>query len=195
MAESYERHNVLRLRPEWPLQVGLPLTESPWPRRSSPRAKLKCLLCKGNHFVRNCPSLTAAQQATERSGQARDTEPQKQVAAPSARPSVPNEPSASFKRDGTVVLSESPSPNHQPLQEDSLPPSETMPHGESPVQVIDPAMPAMSQESTPGTPRMQLFFILGAVQTLPVWILADSGSVRNLMDEAVYNRLPYKPPI
>ena len=42
---------------------------------------------------------------------------------------------------------------------------------------------------------MQLFFILGAVQTLPVWILADSGSVRNLIDESVYNRLPFKPPI
>ncbi len=63
------------------------------------------------------------------------------------------------------------------------------------MQVINPALPAMSPESTPGTPRMQLFFILGAVQTLPLWILADSGSVRNLIDEAVYNRLLYKPPI
>ncbi len=51
-------------------------------------------------------------------------------------------------------------------------------------------MQAMSEESTPGTPRMQLFFVLGAVQTLPVWILADSGSVRNLIDETVYKRLP-----
>ena len=42
---------------------------------------------------------------------------------------------------------------------------------------------------------MQLFFGLGAVQTLPVWILADSGSVSNLTDETVFNRLPFKPPI
>ena len=42
---------------------------------------------------------------------------------------------------------------------------------------------------------MQLFFILGAVQTLPVWILVDSGSVSNLIDESVYNRYPFKPPI
>ena len=42
---------------------------------------------------------------------------------------------------------------------------------------------------------MQLFFVLGAVQTFPVWILADSGSVRNLIDESVYCRLPYQPPI
>ena len=53
----------------------------------------------------------------------------------------------------------------------------------------------MSEESTPGNPRMQLFFGLGAVQTLPVWILAESGSVRNLIDESVYRRLPYQPPI
>ena len=145
--------------------------------------------------MQNCPSLPAAQQATERSGQARETEPPKQVAAPSARPSAPNEPSATFKRDGTAVLSESPSPDNQLAQTDSPPPSEPTPQSESPVQVIDPVLPAMSPESTPGTPRMQLFFILGAVQTLPVWILADSGSVRNLIDESVYNRLPFKPPI
>ncbi len=42
---------------------------------------------------------------------------------------------------------------------------------------------------------MQLFFVLGAVQTLPVWILADSGSVRNLIDEVVFNKLPFQPPI
>ena len=53
----------------------------------------------------------------------------------------------------------------------------------------------MSEESTPGTPRMQLFFVLGAVHTLPTWILADSGSVWNLVDEAIYKKLPYQPPI
>ena len=65
---------------------------------------------------------------------------------------------------------------------------------ESPVRIIDPAMP-MSEESTPGTARMQLFFVLGAVHTLPTWILADSGSVRNLVDKIVYKKLPYQPPI
>ena len=56
------------------------------PKRFTPRAKLECLLCKNNHLVRNWPSLPAAQQATERSEQARETEPQKQVTAPSAHP-------------------------------------------------------------------------------------------------------------
>ena len=42
---------------------------------------------------------------------------------------------------------------------------------------------------------MQLFFILGMVQTLLMGILADSDSIRYLINEAVYIRLPYKPPI
>ena len=108
------------------------------PRRFTPRAKLECLLCKGYHFVRNCPSLPAAQQATEPSGQARETEPQKQVTVPSARPSVPNEPSATFKRDGTAVLCESLSPDDQLTQAGSPPSSEPTSQSESPVQVIDP---------------------------------------------------------
>ena len=56
-------------------------------------------------------------------------------------------------------------------------------------------MPSISEESIPGNHRMQHFFVLGAVQTLPVWILANSSSVRNLIDESVYRRLPYQPPI
>ena len=52
-------------------------------------------------------------------------------------------------------------------------------------------MMPMSEESIPGAPRMQLFFLLGAVQNLPNWILADSGSVRNLISEAIYKKLLY----
>ena len=120
---------------------------------------------------------------------------QKQVTAPSARPSMPNELSVSFKRDGTAVLSEFSLSDNQLIQADSPPFSEPTPKSESPVQVVEPALPAMSPESTTRTPRMQLLFILGDVQTLPVWILADSGSVRNLINEFVYNRLPFKPPL
>ena len=43
--------------------------------------------------------------------------------------------------------------------------------------------------------RMKLFFVLGALQTTSFWILADSGSARNLMSEATFNKLPYRPPI
>ena len=53
----------------------------------------------------------------------------------------------------------------------------------------------MSEESTPGSERMQLFFVLEAVQTLSTWILVDSGSVQNLVDEIIYKKLPYKPSI
>ena len=63
------------------------------------------------------------------------------------------------------------------------------------MQVIDPPWLAMSKESTSGIPQMQLSFIFGAVQTLPVWILADSSSVRNLITKVVNNRLFFKPAI
>ena len=103
---------------------------------------------------------------------------------------MPNELSAAFKCDGTAVLNETPTSNNQSPLADLPYPSEQTPQGESPEQVIDPALAAISEESTPGTQRMQIFFILGAVQTLPVWILTDSDSVHNFIDEAAYNRLP-----
>ena len=53
----------------------------------------------------------------------------------------------------------------------------------------------MSEKFTPIAPQMQLFFVLGAVQTLPTCILADSGSVQNFISKAIYKKLPYKPTI
>ena len=78
----------------------------------------------------------------------------------SVRTLAPSDSSSVFKKDGTAIGYDT---------------------EESPVQIIDPSL-LMSEESTPGTPRMQLFFVLGEVQKLPTWIVADSGSVRNLVD-------------
>ena len=111
------------------------------------------------------------------------------------RPSAPNEPSAVFKRDGTAVINEPFVPDDLLLEIEHLPLSVSTPQSDCPVQVIDPALPAICKESTPVTPLMQLFFVLGALQTLPVWIRADSGSVGNLIDESVFNSLPFKYPI
>ena len=61
--------------------------------------------------------------------------------------------------------------------------------------MIDHALPALSEESTLGIPRMQLFFVMRAAQTLPEKILSDSDSVWNLIDETVSNRLFDKRPI
>lgn len=44
---------------------------------------------------------------------------------------------------------------------------------ESPV--LDPAKPDITEESAPVTPRMQLFFVLRAVQTVSVWVLMNFG--------------------
>ncbi len=137
-------------------------------RQSTRPAAIECRLCAGNHYVRECPQMeTAKRLLSQESVSKSDSKPTP------ARTSALNDPTSMFKKDGTAVIYET---------------------EESPVRIIDPAMP-MSEESTPGSARMQLFFVLGAVQTLPTWILADSGSVRNLVDETVYKKLPYQPPI
>jgi len=62
----------------------------------------------------------------------------------------------------------------------------------SPVKVVDSAMPVITPQSPA---RMRLFFVEGMIQTVPIWILADSGSTRNLISEATFNRLPFVPPM
>ena len=136
-------------------------------RRLQP-VQIECRLCGEHHFVRECPQLEAAKRLLKQEASAKtDTKTN------AARTSTVSDSSVNFKKDGTAVIFET---------------------EDSPVQVCDPALP-MSDESTPGNPRMALFFVMGAVQTLPTWILADSGSVRNLIDEQVYKRLPFQPPI
>lgn len=41
--------------------------------------------------------------------------------------------------------------------------------------------------------RLRIFYVLGVVQSLSVYILADSGYARNLISKAMFNRLTYKP--
>ena len=110
---------------------------------SSTRPSLKCLLCHNNHFVRDCPSLPSAKSSLHRET-GRDTDSSK-FSVP--RPSTANDPSFAFKSDGTAVLPVS------------------VQHAESPVQIVEPAMKLRCEEFTPGTPRMQFFFVFGAVQT------------------------------
>ena len=60
------------------------------------------------------------------------------------------------------------------------------------LRVLDPAMPAVP---TPNTSRMRLFFVESMVQSTPMWILADSGSSRNLINELAFSRLLFQPPL
>ena len=156
--------------------------------RPQTRFPLECLLCKGTYRTRDCYLLSACQQLAC-TPQARDLEPVK--AAIQSRPSVPvtlrsaalNKPNAAVKRYGIAVLHESTLADESLLLDAALPQCESSSlegppsPGKFPVQIINPALLAMNEESTPGTPQMQLFFVLVAVQTLPVWILADSDSV------------------
>ena len=119
------------------------------------------------------PSLSSAKSLLRRET-GRDTDSAK---SSGPCPSIAHEPNSVFKRGGPAVISVS------------------VPPPKSPVRIVNPDMPAVCEKSTSQASRIQLFFVLGAVQTLPDWIFADYGSVRNLIDEAVYRRLLYKPSI
>jgi len=62
----------------------------------------------------------------------------------------------------------------------------------SPVQVIDPAMPA-PEYNLSGNGRTRLFFVPAIVQNRYIHMLADSGSVRNLINDKFFDDLQYKP--
>ena len=155
-----------------------PLRKTSVPRQATRTSRVPssgCLICHGNHFARDCSQLQTARQLLEQHNRkpADGAEQSVLLKAP-PRASTSADPKVQFREGGTGVICQV---------------------GRSPIRVRDPALPMMGEESTPGSARMQLFFVLGAIQTLPVWILADSGSVRNLIDEAVYRRLPFQPPM
>ena len=129
---------------------------------------VECRLCGNNHFVQECPHLESAKRLLTLDASCQG-EPKSTTALTSALDNT----KCPFKKDGTAVVS---------AVEDSR------------IRVCD-TMIRVDEEAAQGTDRMALFFLRGAVQSLPTWILVDSGSVRNLIDEAVYKKLPYQPPI
>ena len=62
------------------------------------------------------------------------------------------------------------------------------------VTVIDPAMPAPDL-SLSGNGRSRLFFVPAIVQNKFVHMLADSGSVRNLINDKLFADLQFQPPL
>ena len=147
-------------------QMGHFKSDCPRRGRHQPQRQstIECRFCYKNHFMRDCPVVDAARRAV-------DVPTKIESESSKPRTSAPGDANTAFKKEATAVVYDA---------------------EDSPVQVCDPALP-VSEASTPGSPRMALFFIFGAVQTLPTWILADSGSVRNLIAEAVFNKLPYQP--
>ena len=105
---------------------------------------IACLLCGGDHLARDCPQLEIAKRAVSNSEKATKAD----LKSTSSRPSTPGDQKDAFKKDGTAVICEAHS---------------------SPIRILDPALPAMSEESTPGTPRMQLFFVL-SISTDPAGV-------------------------
>lgn len=135
---------------------------------------LQCLICKQPKPTCTCPSLLAFQQQHARSGQTRKQDDLKPAALCA---SAHNEPYAAFKRDKTAMLHEPPSSDELLPRQEPLPHNESASQSGSPLQVIKIALPVLREKSTPGTQRMQFFLLLGALKILPMWILADSGSL------------------
>ena len=76
--------------------------------------------------------------------------------------------------------------------------------GEEPsMPIFDSPQPAESCDdawmaalgSSPGNARTALSFFAGNIQNQTYWILVDSGSVRNLIDDRVFDSLPFQPPL
>ena len=98
-------------------------------------AVLECRLCGDNHFMRDCPQLEIAKRLLRQEASTKtDSKPT------STRTSAPTDSTTAFKKDGTAVVFET---------------------NDSPVRVCDPALP-VCEGSSPGTPRMALFFVLGS---------------------------------
>ena len=133
-----------------------------------------CGLCGENHSTNRCPQLGTASRFVRQS-----------AAGPSA--------SNVAKADSRADSSRQPFPANDAtniVMDDPLEVEET---AQAPqLQVLDPAMPAVPG---PNTSRMRLFFVESMVQSTPMWILADSGSSRNLINEVTFNRLAFQPPL
>ena len=126
-----------------------------------------CELCGDRHSANACPQLGAAAQALKQ--QKAGAGPHK--SDPLNKPSQPS--------DAVNMITE---------EQPDIECVELAPQ----LQVCDPAMPAVP---APGHSRMRLFFVESMVQNTPLWMLADSGSSRNLISENVFRRLAFQPPI
>ena len=134
-----------------------------------------CGLCGDKHSTDRCPQLGAASRFVRQSA---------------AGPSTSNVAKAESKADAS---SRKPFPvtDATKFVVDDLMEVEDAAQAPKP-QVLDPATPAVP---TPNTSRIKLFFVESMVQSTPMWILADSGSSRNLISEITFSRLPFQPPL
>ena len=132
-----------------------------------------CALCGEGHSMDRCPQLGAASRFVRQSA------------------AGPNSFSAAKAESKADTPSRKPFPTTDSTNvvvDDSMEVEETAQAPE--LHVLDPAMPAVP---IPNTSRMRLFFVESMVQSTPMWILADSGSSRNLINEQTFNRLPFQP--
>ena len=150
-------------------------TQSASSTRFQPRP-VECLICRGSHLIRLCPRFDKMQQWATKFKPNKSAQDVRLTSTGSSQPPRPTQP-------------RSPNPQNSSsfFREDA---SMTIFNLTCPSEIVeDPAMPSL--ESTPGNPRIMLFFVRGIVQNKTHWVLADSGWVRNLIDNDVVESLPF----
>ena len=143
-------------------QPGHFKSDCPQLKRRGAASSATCGLCAGPHGTDSCPQLSTAAKHVQQSGPAK-TDVSKKANDKAGASEV------------AAVLGE------DPLDAQFVTASPEL-------RVVDPAMPSVPETSS----RLRLFFVEAMVQSVPMWILADSGSSRNLINENVYRRLPYQ---
>ena len=144
-------------------------------KKRSSKCGPTCGLCGDKHSTDRCPQLGAASRFVRQSA---------------AGPSTSNVAKAESKADASSRKPFHASDATNVVVDDPMEVEEASQAPE--LRVLDPAMPAVP---TPNTSRMRLFFVESMVQSTPMWILADSGSSRNLINELAFSRLLFQPPL
>ena len=166
----------------------------PQPRQG----QFQCSICRGPHLTRYCPRYSEPSRDLGNYGSTSGP-PQRVPGDARVSTSVPVRPSTTASQ-----------PQSGPSHATAARPQNTQSSTTSFFSEDSPAMPIMeslqpaescgkawlaAMGSSPGNARTALSFFAGNIQNQTYWILVDSGSVRNLIDDRVFDSLPYQPPL
>ena len=161
------------------------------------QGQFQCSICRGPHLTRFCPRFGESPRDLgnygSTSGASRMAGDARVSTSSSMRPSTTaSQPQSLSSRPAATRPQNTQSSTTSFFGEDSP----AMPIFESlqPAESCEEAWLA-AMGSSPGNARTALSFFAGNIQNQTYWILVDSGSVRNLIDDRVFDSLPYQPPL
>ena len=163
-------------------------TTFPQPRQG----QFQCSICRGPHLARFCPRYNEPTRGLGSYGSTSGANPLRTSGDARVSTTVSQPPPPSGASRLPVVRP----PNTQSSTASFFGEEPSMP-------IFDSPQPAMGYEeswmaalgTSPGNARTALSFFAGNIQNQTYWILVDSGSVRNLIDDRVFDSLPYQPPL